>query len=221
LSIFTEKTMAIFRLQLNTICIVLAMIIWWTVCFEESQNDSNIQISVDNDFKIFRARLNRFLRAIISNDNDISQEDDFINEEQTFIWCDHTNSTYCKNRKGRICVLCKWGITPCCAPNIWKKNIAYVSINVLKLKVDRSQIYWTNNNKLYNNTFILSVKLLFKEILFLFVSHNIPFSHDFYIWVFFPTDPLRKCLFYKYFTMKVKINILISLNLKCLSWLSL
>jgi len=50
--------MTIFRLQLNTIYIVLAMIVSLTVCFEESQDDSNIQISGDNDFKIFRTRLN-------------------------------------------------------------------------------------------------------------------------------------------------------------------
>lgn len=46
-------------------------------------------------------------RAIISNDNDISQDDDSINEEQTFIRRDDINSTIYKDRKGRSCVLCK------------------------------------------------------------------------------------------------------------------
>ena len=104
--------MGIFRVHGGGICMVLIMIISLTVAFEEGQSDSSIQSSEENDFKISRAHSNTFLRALISEDDD----------EQKFIRRDQTNSTYYKDRKGRTCVLCKWGIAPCCLPNICKKH---------------------------------------------------------------------------------------------------
>jgi hypothetical protein len=56
---------------------------------------------------MFYTRFNTFLRVIISNDIDIFQDDELMNKEQIFIRCDRTNSTYYKDIKGRICVLCK------------------------------------------------------------------------------------------------------------------
>jgi hypothetical protein len=88
-----------------------------TVGFEEGHDDISLQSSEDNDFRIPRTMSNTFLRAIISNDNDISQD-----EGQTFIRRDQTNSTYYKDQKGRICVLCKCRIAPYCEPNICKKH---------------------------------------------------------------------------------------------------
>jgi len=71
---------------------------------------------------MFYTRFNTFLRVIISNDIDIFQDDELMNKEQIFIRCDRTNSTYYKDIKGRICVLCKWGIGQYCAPSICEKH---------------------------------------------------------------------------------------------------
>ncbi len=102
-----------FHLKLGTIRIILVMIISMAVGFEESE---------DIDFEIPRPQSNTFLRTIISDGNDISQDEDSIIQEQRFIRRDQTNSTYYKDRKGRICVLCKWGFVPCCEPNICKPH---------------------------------------------------------------------------------------------------
>ncbi len=72
--------------------------------------------------KISPAHFNSCSRVVISNDNDISRDDHSINQEERWIRSDQTNSRYYKNRKGCICVLCKWGIVPCCSPNICKKH---------------------------------------------------------------------------------------------------
>ncbi|CAF1497270.1 unnamed protein product [Adineta steineri] len=91
------------------------------MAFEENHNDNNIQSHENIDFELPRARSNLFLRTIISGNNAILQDNDLMNQKQTVIRRDQ-NSTYYKDRKGRICVLCKWEFVPCCQPSICQKH---------------------------------------------------------------------------------------------------
>ncbi|CAF1297151.1 unnamed protein product [Rotaria sordida] len=116
--------MNIFHLYLSIICIILTITVSKTIGFQETDDDDddNFQNDEDLSIEIPRARSNTFLRAFTLNDNDDSQDDNLIDQERIFIRRHNSNSTYYKDRYGRICVLCKWNILPCCEPHICKKH---------------------------------------------------------------------------------------------------
>ncbi|CAF0760931.1 unnamed protein product [Adineta ricciae] len=89
-------------------------------CCAFEENSDTIRQSSDEqmDFELPRERSNLFLRSKILN----GQDDDAVNQVQTLLRRDHMNMTYYKDRNGRICILCKWGILPCCEPNTCQKH---------------------------------------------------------------------------------------------------
>ncbi|UJR25497.1 hypothetical protein I4U23_006843 [Adineta vaga] len=115
--------MTIFHLKFVTISSVLLFIlVSLSVGFEENSADISQSSNEERDFEILRERSNTFLRNLIM-DNDLStQDDNSFNHVQTFQRRDQMNTTHYKDRKGRICVLCKWGIVPCCEPHTCQKH---------------------------------------------------------------------------------------------------
>ncbi|CAF0728327.1 unnamed protein product [Rotaria sp. Silwood1] len=98
------------------------MMVSKTVGSKDTEDDDILEDDEDLSIEIRRERSNTFLRAFTSDDNDDSEDDSFIKQERTFIRRDDWNSTYYRDRNGRLCVLCKWNILPCCEPNICKKR---------------------------------------------------------------------------------------------------
>ena len=77
----------------------------------------------DLHYEIPRSRSSSFLRGLPSIENSQSQDDDDSNDQEPRLRRrDMINATHYTDRKGRICVLCKWGIAPCCAPSFCKKH---------------------------------------------------------------------------------------------------
>ncbi|CAF2316163.1 unnamed protein product [Rotaria sp. Silwood2] len=114
--------MDIFYFYLTIICITLTMTVSKTVGSKDTDDDDSFQDDEDLSIEIPRQRSNTFLRAFNWNDDDDdSQDNSFIKQERTFIRRDDSNSTY-RDRNGRLCILCKWNILPCCEPNICKKH---------------------------------------------------------------------------------------------------
>ncbi|CAF3317137.1 unnamed protein product [Rotaria socialis] len=112
-----------FHFYVGIICVTLAMVVSVTIESSETEEDSNSQEDRNINFEIPRARSSTFLRAMTPDDGDISQDDDdLIDQARDLVRRDQSNSTHYIDSKGRVCVLCKWNLLPCCEPDICRKH---------------------------------------------------------------------------------------------------
>ena len=108
-------------------CARIAMLVMGIVSiangFQVGRDANDYQQIRNLHHEIPRSRSSSFLRGLPSIDNSQLQDDDDSNDQEPGLRRrDMINATHYTDRKGRICVLCKWGIAPCCAPNFCKKH---------------------------------------------------------------------------------------------------
>jgi hypothetical protein len=123
MNVFIEKVMDSRCARLAMLVIVLATMASIADGFQVLRDAHDHHRIRDLHHEIPRSRSSSFLRGLPSMDTSQSQDDEDSNDQgRRFHRRDMINATHYTDRKGRICVLCKWGIAPCCAPNLCKKH---------------------------------------------------------------------------------------------------